>query len=408
MTRRIQHHMTCARHKLLAGALLFAGPLLVTPIARAQSPVTPPEASQTPSAAVARVSGADVSVESSRGSAAAASAHDFSLLSGDVIIVHSGEARLMFTAGGEAGICGPAKLTVLESAGAITVALEYGRAHVKLADSMPVTLYTPFYVVTPMALTEGPREMTLGLETGGKLCVRATQGGIRIEQQLSGQSIIVPQPREIFLSDGGLTPVPGAAGYCSCELAAMRDSPHPFSAVPQVPPAAAAKPTPAPVTPASPVPAPPAPAPTPKKPDQPRPSPAPHPSAGIRREFSLVASASDVHPIAPAPNSQVPAPPALEYPEWKVIMPALTFDASSPAAPPGPSAATILLIREVQVQPDWVFTGRVAPKRAHSRKSHDAPPQTAASSAAPPPTVPSPAAKSGFWSKLRGWFSRKP
>jgi hypothetical protein len=93
---------------------------------------------------------------------------------------------------------------------------------------------------------------------------------------------------------------------------------------------------------------------------------------------------------APPPDprpAQTPKTPPASVPEheettWKVVMPTLAFDANAPAAPPEPSPAIILLVREVRIDPEWVFHGTVAAAPARSSGRSVAPP--AARPAAPP------------------------
>src|SRR5580704_6577958 len=74
---------------------------------------------------VGRVEGNDISVDGgiSAGLGIANTTPGMLVANGSVVTVHSGQARMILTAGGQLDICGPAKLTVLQSNGAITVAL---------------------------------------------------------------------------------------------------------------------------------------------------------------------------------------------------------------------------------------------------------------------------------------------
>ena len=82
-----------------------------------------PLCAQGPPGAMARVMGKDVTVENGPGSASAAGLPGFWVANGSTITVHSGQARLSLVDGGDVYICGPAKMTYLESNGAITLAL---------------------------------------------------------------------------------------------------------------------------------------------------------------------------------------------------------------------------------------------------------------------------------------------
>ena len=237
------------------------------------------------------------------------------LASGSSVTVRSGDARLALAEGGVIGICGPARFSVLKSGGAITLALDYGRVRVVLNPAVPLTIYTPLIVATPVAIGAGPRDATLGLDLSGGLCVRAAAGALRIEQQLTGQSLLVPQSGEISLVGGQLDSARGSAGTCNCEILAARATPPPPLKPPELSALAAARPPEAPKTP------------TEKTPE-------------------------------PARNPEVARN---EVPIYKVFMPPLSFNATSPEPPPDPSPATILLVREVRVSPGVVFRGTVTP-----------------------------------------------
>ncbi len=296
--------------------------------------------------------------------------------------MHSGQARLGLVGGGSIGICGPAKFTLLESQGALTVALAFGRLHVYLQNDVPFAIYTPLTIARPIALSNGLRDATLGLDPSGALCALATRGGVRLEDQLSGETVVVPEPSEIFLS-GGQPNAPAPAGSCRCEVSLARsESPRPTPAVEAVLPVVTSQPVPtnqpAPTKSLT------ASLPAPKKPASPsielrapapasgtppailviagNPSSPPAPSSDEERaatEFSVLAAANDARPSAPAhKETSAPATP-VEEPAWTAVMPPLTFDVGSPMPPPGPSPQAILLIREVHVEPDWVFQGRV-------------------------------------------------
>jgi hypothetical protein len=354
--------------------------LLVPAVLRAQtSPNT-----------LGRISGDDISVEGGTPVSSGENPHGVAVSNGSAVTVHSGQARIELVAGGEIDVCGPARLTLLESGGAITVALNLGRVRIQLPGATPLILYTPFFVATPIAITDGPRDATLGLQNNGSLCVLASHGGVRLEQQLTGQTVMVPQPNELTLMGGDLIPIEGVAGGCRCGAAERAAS----GLEPVI----------------TPIPSPPAPAAVaPSEPKPPAASAEKRSASKVEtpkllppvREFSVPEHANESHPVAPAvqqPPSSLPP----EQPVWKVVMPPLTFDASSPLPPPDPSPDTILLVREVRVDPDWVFSGRVEP-----RSSSPVPPARAASaSPKASPQDASQAKKRSFFGKIGNFFRR--
>jgi hypothetical protein len=286
-------------------------------------------AAQAPPSTIARVTGDDISVSGPGGTASLQDSWTIYLSSGSEITVHAGQARIEFVNGGVIGVCGPAKLKLLESSGAFTLAMDFGRLHILLDNATPLVIYTPMMVAVPLAISEASREATLGLEPDGSMCVRATRGGVRLQQQFNGETLVVPEPQEMFLSGGQLHPVPGGAGTCQCGVLPAR------AIVPAVPKARTEK-TAENVAPPSEPPA--------KKP------------ATVAREYSVPAKPAESKPAEKKPAQ---SHPATEAPVWKVVMPALVFDASSPDAQREPNPDTILLVREVRVEPDWVFHGRV-------------------------------------------------
>ena len=160
-------------------------------------------ADNAPSGAVARVEGRDISVE---GGVAASDRQTTSpgiyASNGSVVTVHSGKARMTLLTGGKVAICGPAKFTVLVSGGAITLALNFGRMRVELPAKAALRIFTPTIIGTPIDISGGARDVTVGLELDDSLCVLATSGAIQLEHQFTGEMIIVPQAGEFFLNSG--------------------------------------------------------------------------------------------------------------------------------------------------------------------------------------------------------------
>jgi len=336
-----------------------------------------------PSSLVGRIEGNDISVQG-----ASAPGHNNETITpsilvgnGSVVTVHSGQARMTLISGGEVDICGPAKFTLLQSGGAITLALDFGRMRVQLPSTASLRLFTPAIVATPLDISGGARDITVGLDLDDSLCVLATSGAIQLEHQFSGEKLIVPQSGEFFLNEGKLLPVVGKAGSCQC--AAMARTSSPASA--QVPEFAMNAP-PLTVT-----------------PPNPQPSRAPVsavPSAPPDVEFSIPAHANESHPVAPADKNPAPAAPPAEIPVYTVVAPPLTFTAGSPMPPPDPPIDTILLVREAQVEPAWEFKGHVDAPNFATAMQHALGENSASSQ---PPAEPRKKHR-GFWATMRRIF----
>ncbi len=256
---------------------------------------------------VGRIEGDDVTVKTTTSSGVEMNAGPTVVANGSDVTVRSGHALLLLDAGGEVSICAPAHFTLLKSAGATTLALDYGRVHPSLDSSETFTIYTALVVATPVAISGARRDTTLGLDENGEMCILTTRGAMRVEPQFAGQSLIVPQGGVVSLAGGQIESLRSNASSCSCDF--------PRASV-----------------------------------ERPHPSPA--------REIATLS-----HPLRPEekkPDVSTPTAPAQE-PIYTVLMPPLTFDASSPAPPPDPSPETMLLIREVRVRPSVVFRGHVNP-----------------------------------------------
>ena len=412
---------------------------------------------QPPPGTIGRVEGNDVSIE---GGAAAANgtptvAPSMWVANGSVITVHSGQARMTLLGGGEVDICGPAKLTLLQSGAAVTVALNFGRLRVQLPATAQLRIFTPTIVATPIDIGGAPRDFTIGLDLNDSLCVVATSGALRLEHQFTGEGLIVPQAGEFFLAAGQLQPVAGVPGTCQCEsLQARATAPLPPSPEMGLTSKPHAEPAPAPVSapastaaaasaatsaPAS-APAPvsasasasvraPAPlvVPTPsvaskrpntsaaqpavapeiasKPPDAAAPLPAMAPPAELPApapaiQIRQLAIANQIHPNAPPQENEVPAPPAVSIPIYKAVMPPLTFSADAPAPPGEPSTDMILLVRIAHVEPEWQFTGHVDAPQITQISAHE----PAKSSKAAAQGRGTQKKKGGFWAAFKRAF----
>jgi hypothetical protein len=367
------------RGSLTRGALLAAAlvVLMACPSLHAQ---------QMPAGAIGHVEGNDISVESGTASGAASAnpTPGGYVFNGSVVTVHDGKARLMLAVGGEVDVCGPAKLTLLESGGAITLALDFGRIHLQLLRGTSLRIFTPTIIATPLDIGGEARDITAGLDMNDSLCVLATSGAIRLEQQFTGEGIIVPQAGEFFLNSGKLVPIAGAPGSCACAAMHAQSAPPPQIPVLGVSSSARLEPAPQP---ASAVPA-------PATPAQKTPEPVPEPDVQLR----VLAQAEEIHPIAPPAKDAVPPPPPDAMPQYKIIMPPLGFSASSPTPPADPPMDAVLLVRTVHVEPEYEFTGHVEAPRMESLDQGNAERQSAKNSNS------SGSKKEGFWARLKRVF----
>src|SRR5215469_11772701 len=221
---------SCHWRLLLQLFLLLVFAMLITAPSRAQ---------QAPPGTIGRVEGNDVSIEggSAAANGTATSAPSMFVANGSVITVHSGDAHMAILGGGDIAICGPAKFTLLQSGSAITLALNFGRMHVKLPTGSQLRIFTPTIVATPIDIGGTPSDFTVGLDLSDSLCVLAASGALRLEHQFTGEGLIVPQAGEFFLAGGKLLPVAGVAGSCPCVSlqAQARTPPQPRAPLPASP-----------------------------------------------------------------------------------------------------------------------------------------------------------------------------
>jgi hypothetical protein len=149
------------------------------------------------------------------------------LRSGSDVRVKSGAARIDLVEGGQISICGPAHLSLLKSGGSLTIALDTGTVHAHIERGLPLTIYTPLIQAQTIAIGDGPRDALVGFDSSGAMCIRANLGAIRVEQQLTGQSVLVPQDGDVFLFNGQLEHLRTSAGHCACELQVAKAAPPP-------------------------------------------------------------------------------------------------------------------------------------------------------------------------------------
>ncbi len=320
---------------------------------------------QAPPQIVGRVEGRDFTVENPPGappnSGDLSKSISASLTSGNYLDVRSGQARIFLDGGGQIAVCGPARLQLLKSQGALTVALDYGSVHINIAGEDPITIFTPLIVATPVTIGGGAREATIGLDQSGQMCLRSSSGAVRVEQQLSGQSLLVPQFGQLSLTGGQLTAAAPSAPGCSCEIESAKVSPPrpPTSRDSVIVPTAVAK---KPVT-------------EPLK--------------------SVIAPPVPAQNSAAASAGVAEAPPTVDVPIYKVLMPPLVYDPSSPPPAPDPNPNMMILVRSVRVREDTIISGTIAPSANRNSR-------TLAEIEDPFAQQPQP----GFFARIGGFFRR--
>jgi hypothetical protein len=275
------------------------------------------------------------------------------LHSGSDVRVRSGTARINLVEGGTITICGPAHLSVLKAAGALTVALETGTIHAVIEQQPVLTVYTAQIKAQPISIGEATQDLLVGFDNPGAMCLRAARGAVRIEQQLTGQSVVIPQTGDVLLLNGQLDSLRTSTGRCICEADLSAATPAPAPA-----PAA--------------------------------------PNAEATPEVSTLATTEDLRkrtydakPLIPPPTSHKPT--EKEEPVYQVIEPPLVYLANAKVQPEV-DPSMIILVRRVRVRPTVIFQGRVlgepvmAPATVAAAAAPSAP--TAAQPSAPSATTP--------------------
>jgi hypothetical protein len=261
------------------------------------------------------------------------------LRSGSDVRVKSGQARISLLEGGQISICGPAHLSLLKSAGALTIALDSGVIRVRVDQEPAVTIYTPQIQAKPVAIGDDPRDLLVGFESPAVMCIRTYRGAMRLEQQLSGENVMVPQGGDVLLLNGKVDTLRNGEGHCQCELQIAKSAPLP------VPP--------------------------------PRPetsAPATAADSSSTEATLVTGSASD-----PAPTEEQPAPKDDRI--YHVDMPPLVYDARAKVQPE-PDPRIMVVVRRVRVRPTLIFEGRVEDDLPATPGAKPSQPRQAA---APPP-----------------------
>jgi hypothetical protein len=289
------------------------------------------------------------------------------LRSGNDIRVKSGQAQLALVEGGKIAICGPAHLSVLKSGGSLTLALDTGVIRVHVEKQPAVTVYTAQIQAKPISIGEGPQDALIGFDAPGIMCVRAMAGAIRLEQQLTGQSVIVPQGGNILLNNGALEGLQNTSGHCACEMEVAKTAPPP----PEVSRLATTEDI------------------------QRREA---ETKAEIKTEARKETPTPEKQPVAEKPSSAErpratekspavdKAPAAKQEPVYQVFMPPLAYDARAAVQNDNFDPKLIVLVRRVRVRPTLIFQGQVEGDPAAQHVA-------AANPVGPKRAVPAPAAQ---------------
>jgi hypothetical protein len=230
------------------------------------------------------------------------------LRSGGDVRVKSGRATIDLVEGGRIAICGPAHLSLLKSGGALTVALDSGTIHSYVDQQPSLTVYTALLQARPLSIAGAAQDTIVGLDSFGALSVRAIAGAVRIEQQLTGQSIVVPQNSDVLLTNGELSGTHPGAGHAVCELGEVKL----------------------------------------KRTEE-------QVSAPATAEEVKQRQINDSKPKLPAARPQTDPG---DGPTYKVYLAPMRYDSNLKVQQP-PDPSLIVLVRKVRVRPTLIFQGRV-------------------------------------------------
>ncbi len=278
------------------------------------------------------------------------------LTSGNRLVVHSGQARILLEGGGDVVICGAAQLQVLKAQGAVTIALDFGTLRVHVKGAAPISIFSPLVLATPVSIGGGEREITLGLEQNGQMCLRAMSGAVRVAQQLSGESLLVPQFGGLMLSGGQLNVVASTAPGCTCQPDSAKLSPWRAIGTQSASVANIS-----------------------------------HEPIIESLNFPQIAS-----PLQRATRSTIAnPPPSSAEPAMTMFMPALVFNASGPEPPPEPGPDMSALVRSVRIRENTIIRGTV-----EAKGNHASPPP------APPATSSDVISHAGVMDRIGNFFSQ--
>jgi hypothetical protein len=260
--------------------------------------------------------------------------------------VKAGQARIDLVEGGQIIICGPAHFSMLKAGGAITLALDSGTIHAQIDSEVSLNVYTAQIQAHPISIGNGPEDVLVGLDSAGAMCIRANKGAVRVEQQLTGQIVLVPQSGDVSLTNGQIESLRTASGHCVCTLqTAMK----PMTAGTEI--------------------------------------------SQLATKDDIKKKAAETRSSAPQENGAQP-----EEPVYQVFMPPLQYDAKAKVqADFDPNL--IILVRRVRVRPTLIFQGRVEGDPIVAHAGGPTP-------AIKPALTPQKPAELSTWSRVKTYFRK--
>jgi hypothetical protein len=327
----------CSRHRRAAFvgafAAIFSGAVLVAALAASDEPSDDH---------VGVIDGDNIAINGPMSVESVAGQIKTVLRSGSDVRVKSGQARISLVEGGQISICGPAHFSLLKSGGALTIALDSGVIRVRVDQEPAVTIYTPQIQAKPVPVGDDPRDLLIGFESPSVMCIRAYRGAMRLEQQLSGENVMVPQGGDVLLLNGKLDTVRNGEGHCQCELQIAKSAALP--------------------------------------------APAPPPRSATSATATAADPSSTEAPLAtssandPAPTEEKPTPKDDRI--YQVDMPPLVYDAAA-RLQPEPDPRIMIIVKRVRVRPTLIFQGHVEGEPSATPAAK--PPQPQRPVAPPPP-----------------------
>ena len=268
------------------------------------------------------------------------------LRSGSDVVVKAGQAHIDLVEGGNLTICGPAHFSILKSASALTIALDNGTIHAHIEGNVTINVYTAQIQASPVSIGGGTQDVLVGLNPAGAMCFRATQGAVRIEQQFTGQSILIPQNGDVSLTNGQLETLQSSPGQCACELRTIAK--NPITSV----------------------------------------------------EVSRLASTEELKQKDAAAQPQTPKASITDEPVYQVIMPPLRYNAGAKVQQEY-DPKLIVLVRKARVRPALIFQGKVEGEAVVAQAAP--PPPAPAPQKQEPPKKP---ADDSTWNRVRSFFHK--